>query len=290
VGTKLHEAISLLASSLDPRLLALLTSTARLFAWLFILSAIFLPLERLFGLHSQKFFRKGLLQDLGYFFINGLVPSLLLALPLSLVAVAAQAVVPAQVQAAVAAWPLWQRILVGLVVGEIGFYWGHRWAHELPFLWRFHSLHHSAENLYFLISSRAHPLDNVFIRLCGLIPAVLLGVASPLAPTGSLVPIVIVLAATTWGFFIHSNLRWRLGPFEWLVATPAFHHWHHTMGRQRDCNFASMLPWIDRLFGTYYLPRGRWPSSYGIEEKLPRSLGAQLLYPFRRSRAPEELR
>jgi sterol desaturase/sphingolipid hydroxylase (fatty acid hydroxylase superfamily) len=279
-----------LASSLDPRLLALLTSTARLFAWLFLLSAIFLPLERLFGLHSQKFFRKGLAQDLGYFFINGLLPSLLLALPLSLVAVAAQAVVPAQVQAEVASWPLWQRILIGLVVGEIGFYWGHRWAHALPFLWRFHSLHHSAENLYFLISSRAHPLDNVFIRLCGLIPAVVLGVASPLAPTGSLVPIVIVLVATTWGFFIHSNLRWRLGPLEWLVASPAFHHWHHTWGQQRDCNFASMLPWVDRLFGTYYLPRGRWPSRYGIEEKLPASLGAQLLYPFRRSPAQGENR
>ncbi|HZV93344.1 MAG TPA: sterol desaturase family protein [Caldimonas sp.] len=274
-------------ASVDPRLISLLTSTARLCAWLLLLSAIFLPLERLFALHSQKFFRKGLAQDLGYFFINGLLPSLLLALPLSLVAVAARAAVPSQMQAEVAAWPLWQRILIGLVVGEIGFYWGHRWAHEIPFLWRFHSLHHSAENIYFLISSRAHPLDNVFIRLCGLIPAVLLGVASPLAPTGSLVPIVIVLVATTWGFFIHSNVRWRLGPLEWLVATPAFHHWHHTLGPQRDCNFASMLPWVDRLFGTFYLPRGRWPARYGIDEKLPASLGAQLVHPFRRSPAPE---
>ena len=201
----------------------------------------------------------------------------------------AHAIVPESFQAQVSAWPLWQRIVVGLVIGEIGFYWGHRWAHEIPFLWRFHSVHHSAENIYFLISSRAHPLDNVFIRLCcGLIPAVLLGVASPLAPTGSLVPIVIVLVATTWGFFIHSNLRWRLGPVEWLVATPAFHHWHHTLGEQRDCNFASMLPWIDRVFGTYYLPRGRWPSSYGIDEKLPPTLTGQLVHPFRRrTSAPE---
>ena len=98
-------------------------------------------------------------------------------------------------QSAVAAWPLWQRVLAGLVVGEIGFYWGHRWTHEIPFLWRFHSIHHSAEHIYFLISSRAHPIDNVFIRLCGLIPAYILGVASPLTPTGSLVPVLIVLVA-----------------------------------------------------------------------------------------------
>ena len=166
-------------------------------------------------------------------------------------------------QAAVAAWPLWQRILAGLVVGEVGFYWGHRWTHEIPFLWRFHAVHHSAEHVYFLISSRAHPIDNVFTRLCGLMPAYILGVASPLTPTGSLVPVLIVLVATVWGFFIHSNVRWRLGPLEWLISTPAFHHWHHTLREPRDRNYASMLPCMDWIFGTYYLPEaiGRRPTA-----------------------------
>ena len=269
-------------------LLAFVTSVARLCAWLMLLALIFLPLERLFALHPQKFFRRGLAQDLGYYFISGLVPGLLLAVPLSLVALGAHAVVPYSMQATVASWPLWLRILIGLVVGEIGFYWGHRWTHEIPFLWRFHSIHHSPERIYFLTSSRAHPLDNVFIRLCGLIPACILGVADPLAPNGSLVPVLIVLVATTWGFFIHSNLRWRLGPLEWVISTPAFHHWHHTFGEKRDHNYASMLPWIDRIFGTYYLPRNRWPSSYGIEAKLPDSLSKQLVYPFRPAAASSQ--
>jgi sterol desaturase/sphingolipid hydroxylase (fatty acid hydroxylase superfamily) len=43
-----------------------------------------------------------------------------------------------------------------------------------------------------------------------------------------------------------------------------------------------MLPWMDRLFGTWYLPRGQWPAGYGIDTKLPDSLGMQLLYPFLR--------
>jgi len=251
----------------------------RLCVWLLLLALIFGPLERLFSLHRQKFFRKALLQDVGYYFVSGLVPGLLLAVPLSIVALAARAAVPYRMQAIVAAWPLWERILAGLVVGEIGFYWGHRWTHEIPFLWRFHSVHHSAEHVYFLTSARAHPIDNVFIRLCGLIPAYILGVASPLTPTGSLVPVLIVLIATMWGFFIHSNLRWRLGPFEWLVATPAFHHWHHTLREPRDRNYASMLPCMDWLFGTYHLPR-EWPSAYGIETKLPTSLAGQLVYPL----------
>ncbi len=263
-------------------LLAFLMSVARLCAWLLLLAVIFLPLERLFALHPQKFFRKALAQDLGYYFISGLVPGLLLAAPLSLVAFGAHALVPPSLQATVAAWPLWQRVLAGLVVGEIGFYWGHRWTHEIPFLWRFHSIHHSAEHVYFLVSARAHPIDSVFTRLCGLIPVYVLGIATPLTPEGGAVSALLVLVITMWGFLIHANVRWRLGPLEWVIATPAFHHWHHTVGEQRDRNYAPTLPWIDRIFGTYHLPRNEWPSAYGIEAKLPPTIGGQLLYPLRR--------
>ncbi len=257
-----------------------LMSTVRLGAWLVILAVIFLPLERLFALHPQKIPGKTIAINLGYYFLNGLLPGLLLATPLSLAAWGAYHIVPYSLHAAVVAWPLWLRILVGLIVGEIGSYWGHRGAHQIPFLWRFHSIHHSAEQLYFLVSGRAHPLDNVFIRLCGLFPAVVLGVASPLTASGGVVALAIVLVATIWGFFIHANLRWRFGPLEWLIATPAFHHWHHTLAEPRDRNYASMLPWIDRIFGTYYLPPNQLPSAYGITEKIPESLGKQLLYPL----------
>ena len=261
------------------RVLAFLLEVARLSLWLSLIALIFVPLERVVGLHPRKFFCKSLAQDVGYYFMNGVVPGLLLATPLSVVALGAHAVMPYRVQIAVASWPLWQRIVAGFVVGEVGFYWGHRWTHEIPFLWRFHSIHHSPEHVYFLISSRAHPIDNVFIRLCGLIPAYVLGVASPLTPTGSLVPVLIVLVATMWGFFIHSNLRLRLGAFEWLIATPAFHHWHHTLHDPRDRNYASMLPFMDWIFGTFYLPRA-WPSAYGIDAKLPASMAKQLVYPL----------
>lgn len=265
---------------LDPQhLLAFLTSVARLATWLVVIILIFVPLERAFALHPRKFLRKTLIQDIAYYFLNALLPGVLLGIPLSLVAIGAHAIVPSSLQEAVAAWPLWQRVLVGLVVGEIGFYWGHRWMHEIPAFWRFHAIHHSAEQVYFLTSARAHPIDNVFVRLCGLIPAYVLGVASPLTPTGSIVPTMIMMVSILWGFFIHANLRVRLGPLEWLISTPGFHHWHHTRSEFRDRNYASMLPWVDKLFGTFYLPRHRWPDAYGIDGELPSSLVAQLLYP-----------
>ncbi len=92
---------------------------------------------------------------------------------------------------------------------------------------------------------------------------------------------MLVLLLTMWGFLIHANLRWRFGPLEWLISTPAVHHWHHTLAEPRDRNYASMLPVLDRIFRTYYLPRGRWPTAYGTETMLPGSMAGQLIYPFR---------
>jgi sterol desaturase/sphingolipid hydroxylase (fatty acid hydroxylase superfamily) len=35
-----------------------------------------------------------------------------------------------------------------------------------------------------------------------------------------------MIAGTIWSFFIHANLRGRLGPLEWLISTSVFHHLH----------------------------------------------------------------
>ena len=102
---------------------AFLLSTIRLGAWLLLLAVVFLPLERLFALRRRKIVSKSLASDIGFYFISGLVPALLLTPPLALVALGAHAVVPWRVQAAVAGWPIWARALGALVVGEIGFYW-----------------------------------------------------------------------------------------------------------------------------------------------------------------------
>lgn len=245
-------------------LLAFSLDAARLCAWLVLLVAIFVPLERLFAVRPREVFRKDFAADLGFYFLNSLLPNAVLSLPLGLLAWSAHSLLPGGYNAAVAALPLWARIAAALLVGEIGFYWGHRWSHTVPLLWRFHSVHHGARHLDFLVNTRAHPVDMVFTRLCGLVPLFALGLASPIGRDAGLVPVLVVLAGTVWGFFIHANLRWRLGPLEQLIATPAFHHWHHTLNDHTDRNYAAMLPWLDRLFGTFYLPPKEWPANYGI--------------------------
>jgi sterol desaturase/sphingolipid hydroxylase (fatty acid hydroxylase superfamily) len=93
---------------------------------------------------------------------------------------------------------------------------------------------------------------------------------------------MVMLLGTVWGFFIHANLRWRFGWLEWFIATPHFHHWHHTNDGAAfiNKNYAAMIPWMDKLFGTFYLPKKQWPEKYGIDSAMASRLAGQLLQPF----------
>lgn len=261
---------------------AYILSALRACAWLFVVTTIFVPLEAVFAVHRGQV-RKSLASDLGFFFISNFVPQLLLVVPLSIATWIAYYCVPANLHAGVARWPFWLRGLAAFVVADFGFYWGHRLSHMLPVLWRFHSIHHAPQHLYFLISARAHPIDNAVTRMCGLVPIYILGLGAPQSVQGTLIATLLMLAVTIWGFFIHANVRWRFGPLEWLIATPGFHHWHHTKDEHRDRNFGSMLPGWDWMFGTLYLPKHEWPTACGTDMILPSSLTAQIIHPFRTS-------
>jgi sterol desaturase/sphingolipid hydroxylase (fatty acid hydroxylase superfamily) len=252
----------------------------RLSIWLLLLSALFVPLERLWALHPQKIFRRGVGSDVGYYFLNSLLLNVLLIVPMAALAWGLHAIVPNPLRAWAAGLSFGQRFPIALVVGEFGCYWAHRWMHGVPFLWRFHAVHHTAEEIDWLVSNRAHPLDLVFTRLSGFVPLYVFGLAQPIENMADPVSLAVVLTGTVWAFFIHANIRWRFGPLEWLVATPAFHHWHHTNDEHFNHNYSTMLPWVDRIFGTHYMPRDRWPPSYGIDDKLPDSIADQLVYPL----------
>ena len=262
-------------------LITSLLPVLRLAAWLTILTVIFVPLEHLFAARPREILRKGFATDLGYYFLNGILPAALLGAPLALLGWGAHQVLPGGFLATMEGLPLGARIALGLVAGEVGYYWGHRLSHEIPLLWRFHAIHHAAEDVDFLVNTHAHPVDVVFSRLCGFVPIYVLGLSGPAGPAGSTVAVVTALVGTAWGFFIHANLRWRFGPLEWLVSTPAFHHWHHTKDGPRNRNYASTLPWLDRIFGTHHLPAA-WPTAYGIKAKVPATLIEQLVHPLAR--------
>ena len=263
---------------MSPQVQAFALQVLRLVIWLGILAAIFAPLERLFTLRRTEGRWRDVPADIAFYFMNSLLPLALLTPPLALLAVAVHYVTPSAYLAFVQSLPIWIILPAALVIGELGGYWGHRLCHEIPFLWRFHVLHHAPGHIDWLVSSRAHPVDQVLEKLFALTPLYILGLTQP-TPQGLGLAAFVAVFGTIWGFFVHANIRWRLGPLEWLVSTPAFHHWHHTNDEHRDHNYAALFPWVDRMFGTHHLP-DRWPEAYGVDAPQPEGMAEQLLRPM----------
>jgi sterol desaturase/sphingolipid hydroxylase (fatty acid hydroxylase superfamily) len=270
-------AMSFFAS--HQHLLQFLTNVVRLCLTLAFVTALFAPLEHFFAIRRDRFFYQGWATDLGWFFLNGLLLGFLLGPPSALIAWAVHALLPQAITGAAATLPLWARIVGAMVIGEVGFYWGHRWSHEIPLLWRFHAVHHSAEHIGYLVNTRGHPVDVIFTRLCGLILLYATGFASPVGAHPALIPAIMLFVSAFWSYFIHANVRVRLGVLEEIISTPAFHHWHHTREDHKDHNYSAMVPVMDRIFGTFYLPKS-WPAEYGTNTPIPANLVEQLLQPL----------
>src|SRR5471032_2566579 len=97
---------------------------ARLGIWLALLTVVFAPLERWFALRPARLARRELICNLFFYFLNSLLPALLLGLLMPTFAVAAQYLVPSVVPAAVNTLPLPAKLALALLIGEVGFYWG----------------------------------------------------------------------------------------------------------------------------------------------------------------------
>ena len=266
---------------LHRHLISFAKELVRLSIWLVLLLIVFVPLERLLGNRSQKVFRRFFGADVFYYFLNGVLPKLLLTLSLTAFVLGLHRLVPLTFYTSMSALPVWLRLAAALVVNEAGGYWGHRWSHQIPFLWRFHAVHHSAEEIDWLVTTKSHPLDMFFTHLCASAPVYAAGLAQPLGTRVDFVPMAITFVTMYWAYFIHANVRWRFGWLEWLVSTPGFHHWHHSNDGPQvvNKNYAAMLPWMDQCFGTLYLPR-EWPSRYGTDTLVASSVAGQLLDPL----------
>jgi lathosterol oxidase len=171
--------------------------------------------------------------------------------------------------------PLAVEIFLAFFITDVFQYWAHRIFHSNFYLWRFHAVHHSAKSMDWMAGARMHICEVIVLRTLTVIPMAILGYTE-------LAMHIYILFVYIHSTFIHSNVGWdadRVGVF---VATPRFHHWHHGIEREAiDVNFAIHFPFLDRLFGTYYFPKAKWPKGYGISgHPVPRGYLRQFLYPL----------
>jgi sterol desaturase/sphingolipid hydroxylase (fatty acid hydroxylase superfamily) len=227
----------------------------------------------LFALLERKsVFRRERLTDFAYWFFTPWVSKTASTVAVFL-AIGALAIQPSSPW--FEAQPFALQLIELLVIGDFLGYWSHRLFHGRA-LWKFHAIHHSSEEVDWLSAARLHPVNEIGGRLMQIVPMYLLGFRG--APLAAVVPIL-----SFYAILLHANLKWDFGPLRFVIASPAFHRWHHTSEEEGlDRNFAGLFPWIDALFGTLYLPHGRQPEKFGVkDESIPSTLLGQLVYPFR---------
>lgn len=167
-------------------------------------------------------------------------------------------------------------VQVGLLLffADLVFYWMHRLFHTVPWLWRFHAVHHCSEHMDWLAGSRTHFFETLADRTMVMVPLYLLGASQQALD-------IYAVWVGIQAVFIHANFGLHLGPLEAIFVTPRFHHWHHSSEAPAiDTNYAVTFSFIDRMFGTYHMPEGHWPAHYGTVSPIPRTFVGHFLYPF----------
>ncbi len=238
---------------------------------------LFIPLETLFPQREgQALFRDEWREDLFYYLVSSMMVQVLTLLSFA----------PAKAILANTAWsgfrgwvgglPFAVQFLVIMFLTDFVQYWVHRAFHRIPFLWKFHAVHHSAKSMDWMAGARMHFIEIVALRGLTVIPMVILGFSEIVVNS-------YIFTVYLYSTLIHANLRWRFPIVEKFLVTPRFHHWHHGIEDEAiDVNFAIHFPLLDRMFGTHYMPGDKWPSGYGVQgHPVPKGYLRQFAYPFR---------
>lgn len=238
--------------------------------WSFgLLALAFVPLELAFAPQPATTRRRGYGLDLACFAGQYLLWNAPVVAWLGLLEQLLQQAPLGSLRAAFATWLLWLQFATAMVLSDVATYWGHRWQHASPFLWRFHRLHHTAEHVDWIAAHREHPLDTVYTRTIENLPLLVLGFSLTSVAA-------FVVFRGMWALFIHSHCSLSLGPLDTLLGSPRLHHAHHAIDGGGRVNFANLSPLMDVVFRTYHDP-GRLPERVGIDEPYARGyLGAML--------------
>lgn len=162
--------------------------------------------------------------------------------------------------------------IVGFVAFDFLNYWMHRAQHRFEFLWRFHAVHHSIEEMG-APTGYQHIAEPVFRVFFCVLPLAFILKPEALA--------LITALSAFQGYYQHSATSLNFGRFAWVICDNRVHRIHHSIGTEQAYNFGVTTLLWDKLFGTAHFPsRDEWPQ-VGLEGyPEPRSVREYILQPF----------
>ncbi len=253
---------------------------------LLLMAIIFVPVEMLWPKHNEQArFHDEWRTDLVYFVISHLLIQLFSVIINAPVIALFGGMGLAGLHHMVQSLPFALELFLAFFVTGFCQYWAHRFFHSHVYFWRFHSVHHSTKNMDWLAGSRTHFVDIVVTRCAAFTPLYVFGF-SPLVFN------IYILFMAIHAVLIHANTRINFGFLKYIFATPQYHHWHHCEDpKHYGKNFATIFPFIDKIFGTYYLPGNVWPKGTGVHEgSYPKGYLKQLIHPFTKSPFDNDLK
>lgn len=256
------------------------------FYWLVGLSLAVWALEILFPWRKdQPAFRKDFWIDLFYLFFNFFLFSLIGYNALSNVGVQAfndflglfgiRNLVAFEIQS----WPVWAQLLTLFIVRDFVQWNVHVLLHKVPWMWQFHKVHHSVEEMGFAAHLRYHWMETFIYRTFEYIPLAMIGF-------GIQDFFLVHLFTLAIGHLNHANINLPLGPLRFVFNSPQMHLWHHVHDlpdtHPDGINYGISLSIWDYFFRTAYQPYNDSHIRLGFPdaEKFPKTIKEQLVYPW----------
>ena len=178
----------------------------------------------------------------------------------------------------IASWPVWSQFLLLFVLADFIQWNVHRWLHYSPWLWEFHKVHHSVEQMGFAAHLRYHWMETIVYKTVQYIPLSMIGFGLDDFFILHLVTILI-------GHLNHANVKITYGPLKYILNNPVMHLWHHAKdvpAGTHGVNYGISLSLWDYLFGTAYIPNQNANEQLGFEdqETFPKTFFQQLTHPW----------
>ncbi|MCC6413317.1 MAG: sterol desaturase family protein [Saprospiraceae bacterium] len=180
----------------------------------------------------------------------------------------------------IAASPVWVKFLIMFLLRDFIQWNVHRMLHRVPWLWKFHEVHHSVREMGYAAHLRFHFMETIVYRTVEYLPLAMIGF-------GLQDFLLMHLFALSIGHLNHANIYLPLGPLQYIFNSPQMHIWHHSKELPKGSygvNYGISLSIWDYLFGTVWMPKNGRDIPLGFDgvDEYPHGFWQQMVKPFRK--------